>query len=61
MSTSTTIGHLIDGKIVTTGQRSQEVFNPATGVSSTRVLLADKATVEQAIASAQAAFKSPNA
>ena len=56
MSTPTTIGHLIDGKIVTTGQRSQEVFNPATGISSTRVLLADKATVEQAIASAQAAF-----
>ena len=56
MSTSHTIGHLIDGKIITTGQRSQEVFNPATGVSSTRVLLADKATVEQAIASAQAAF-----
>ena len=56
MSTPHTIGHLIDGKIITTGQRSQEVFNPATGVSSTRVLLADKATVEQAIASAQAAF-----
>ena len=56
MSTPHTIGHLIDGKIITTGQRSQEVFNPATGASSTRVLLADKATVEQAIASAQAAF-----
>ncbi len=56
MSTPLTIGHLIDGKMITTGQRSQEVFNPATGVSSTRVLLADKTTVEQAIASAQAAF-----
>lgn len=56
MTPPKTIGHLIDGKIVTTGQRSQEVFNPATGVSSTRVLLADKTTVEQAIASAQAAF-----
>ena len=55
-STHTTIGHLIDGKIVTTGQRSQAVFNPATGASNTRVLLADKATVAQAIASAQAAF-----
>ena len=53
---TTTIGHLIDGKIITTGQRSQAVFNPATGASTTRVLLADKATVEQAIASAQAAF-----
>ena len=56
MPANTPIGHLIDGKIITTGQRSQEVFNPATGVSDKRVLLADKATVEQAIASAEAAF-----
>ncbi len=54
-----TIGHLIDGEIVATvapGTRSQDVFNPATGRAEKRVLLADKATVEQAIASAQAAF-----
>ena len=56
MSAPTTIGHLINGKITTAGERSQAVYNPATGVSTTRVLLADKATVEQAIASAQAAF-----
>ncbi len=56
MPANTPIGHLIDGKIIITGQRSQEVFNPATGVSDKRVLLADKATVEQAIASAEAAY-----
>jgi len=54
-----TIGHLIDGKIVKPGTpdaRSQDVFNPATGQAEKRVLLASKATVEEAIASAQAAF-----
>ena len=59
MSTLPTIGHLIHGQIVlgTSAQsRSQDVFNPATGKAEKRVLLADKATVEQAIASAQAAF-----
>ncbi|MDB4942957.1 MAG: Methylmalonate-semialdehyde dehydrogenase [Labilithrix sp.] len=51
-----TIGHWIDGKNVLGGGRSQEVFNPATGVAEKRVLLADKETVQAAIASAQAAF-----
>ena len=50
------IGHLIDGKSVQGGTRSQDVFNPATGKAEKRVLLADRVTVEQAIASAQAAF-----
>ena len=51
-----TIGHLIDGKLVAGGSRSQDVFNPATGRAEKRVLLADAATIEQAIASAQAAY-----
>jgi malonate-semialdehyde dehydrogenase (acetylating)/methylmalonate-semialdehyde dehydrogenase len=51
-----TVGHLIGGQITTTGSRAQDVFNPATGKAEKRVLLADKATVEQAIANAQAAF-----
>jgi malonate-semialdehyde dehydrogenase (acetylating)/methylmalonate-semialdehyde dehydrogenase len=51
-----TIGHLIDGKSAQGGTRSQDVFNPATGQAEKRVQLADKLTVEQAIASAQAAF-----
>ena len=56
---TSTIGHLIDGKIVAPtleGERTQPVFNPATGQSTTSVALASKATVEAAIASAEAAF-----
>ena len=56
MSTLPTIPHLIDGQRVAGGSRAQDVFNPATGHAEKRVLLADKATVEQAIASAQAAY-----
>jgi malonate-semialdehyde dehydrogenase (acetylating)/methylmalonate-semialdehyde dehydrogenase len=56
MSSLPIVGHLIGGQSVTTGSRSQDVFNPATGKAEKRVLLADKATVEQAIANAQAAF-----
>jgi malonate-semialdehyde dehydrogenase (acetylating)/methylmalonate-semialdehyde dehydrogenase len=51
-----TIGHWIDGQNVTGEHRSQDVFNPATGVAEKRVLLADKATVEAAIASAEKAY-----
>ncbi len=50
------IQHLIDGQLVAGGTRSQDVFNPATGLAEKRVLLADKHTVEQAIASAHAAY-----
>src|SRR5665647_353512 len=50
------IKHLIDGQLVAGGSRSQDVFNPATGLAEKRVLLADKHTVEQAIASAHAAY-----
>ena len=56
MSTLPTIQHLIDGQLVAGGTRSQDVFNPATGQAEKRVLLADKHTVELAIASAQAAY-----
>jgi malonate-semialdehyde dehydrogenase (acetylating)/methylmalonate-semialdehyde dehydrogenase len=52
----TTIGHLINGQRVSGGTRTQPVYNPATGVSSLRVELADVATVQAAIASAEAAF-----
>ena len=50
------IQHLIDGQLVAGGSRSQNVFNPATGQAEKRLLLADKTTVEQAIASAYAAY-----
>jgi len=50
------IGHLIDGQITTAAAHTQPVYNPATGAVSGAVALADKATVEQAIASAAQAF-----
>ena len=56
MSNLPEIQHLIGGQIVAGGSRSQEVFNPATGKAEKRVLLADKLTVEQAIANAHAAY-----
>lgn len=51
-----TVGHLINGKIVTEGTRSQDIFNPATGEVINQVDMASGATVEQAIATAQNAF-----
>ena len=59
MSQLPTVSHLIDGHITagaSAAPRYQPVYNPATGQAEKRVLLADKLTVEQAIASAQAAF-----
>lgn len=56
MQTLPLVQHLIEGQLVAGGSRSQDVFNPATGRAEKRVLLADQATVEQAIASAQAAY-----
>src|SRR5438876_1025271 len=55
-TTTPTVGHLIDGQIITDTERTQPVFNPATGQSTTNVALASKATVEAAIASAGRAF-----
>ena len=55
-SVTSTLGHLIDGKRVAGGSRSQPVFDPATGASIRNVALADTLTVEAAIASSQAAF-----
>lgn len=49
--------HLINGQVVEgAGNRFQDVFNPATGEVTKQVALASKATVEEAIASAEAAF-----
>ena len=52
----TSIGHLINGQRVNGGTRTQPVYNPATGASSLNVQLADVATVQAAIASAETAF-----
>ncbi|MBS0609683.1 MAG: aldehyde dehydrogenase family protein, partial [Proteobacteria bacterium] len=53
---TSTVGHLINGQIVSDTERTQPVFNPATGQSTTSVALASQATVEAAIAAAEAAF-----
>lgn len=52
----TTIGHLINGQPRMDAARTQDVFNPATGKAEKKVALAPKATVEEAIAAAQAAY-----
>jgi malonate-semialdehyde dehydrogenase (acetylating)/methylmalonate-semialdehyde dehydrogenase len=51
-----TVGHLINGQIVNDAARLQDVYNPSTGEVSKQVALASKATVEQAITAAAAAF-----
>jgi malonate-semialdehyde dehydrogenase (acetylating)/methylmalonate-semialdehyde dehydrogenase len=52
----TTIGHLINGEIYNDNNRTQDVFNPATGKAEKKVSLASKATVKKAIAAAQEAY-----
>lgn len=52
----TVIGHLINGQITHESARTQDVYNPSTGEVSKQVALASKATVEEAIAAAQAAY-----
>ena len=52
----TTVGHLINGQVITEGTRSQDVYNPATGGVTKQVDLASKATVAEAIAAAEAAY-----
>jgi len=50
------VGHLINGEIREDAARTQDVFNPSTGEVSKQVALASVATVEEAIAAAEAAF-----
>src|SRR5690554_678570 len=52
----TALGHLINGARVDRQERSQDLYNRSTGEVKGRVSLASKATVEEAIAAAQAAF-----
>jgi len=53
----TPIGHLINGEIVPGDNgRVLDVYNPATGEVTRQVALASKSTVEEAIASAEAAL-----
>ena len=52
------VGHLINGEMTFDNEnsRTQDVFNPATGLAEKKVALASKQTVEEAISAAQAAF-----
>ena len=51
------VGHHINGRPVTvSGERSQAVYNPATGQVVRQVALASKATAQQAVAAAAAAW-----
>jgi len=54
----TTVGHFINGQMTTASERTQDVYNPSTGAVSKQVALASKATVEEAITAAQAAYPS---
>ncbi|GAA5525239.1 putative 3-oxopropanoate dehydrogenase [Microbulbifer aestuariivivens] len=50
------VGHYINGQVIEAAERTQDVFNPATGEATKQVAIAAKETVEEAIAAAQAAF-----
>ncbi|NBA82960.1 CoA-acylating methylmalonate-semialdehyde dehydrogenase [Pseudomonas putida] len=50
------VQHLIHGELVTKGERTADVFNPSTGQTVRKVELASRATVQEAIDSAKAAF-----
>ncbi|NCF16234.1 MAG: aldehyde dehydrogenase family protein, partial [Gammaproteobacteria bacterium] len=50
------IGHFINGTDVADDNRPAPVYNPATGELTKHVAMASKATVEDAIAAAEAAF-----
>jgi malonate-semialdehyde dehydrogenase (acetylating)/methylmalonate-semialdehyde dehydrogenase len=50
------VGHLINGENRTDATRQQDIFNPSTGKVSKQLAIAGKATVEEAIEAANAAF-----
>nr|ANC57836.1 Methylmalonate-semialdehyde dehydrogenase [Colwellia sp. C1] len=50
------VGHLINGENRTDATRHQDIFNPSTGHVSRQLAIAGKATVEEAIEAANAAF-----
>lgn len=57
MSQLPTLSHWINGaKVASTSGRSAPVYDPALGVQTKQVALADEAEIEQAIAAAAAAF-----
>ena len=56
-TTAATIAHYVNGHVVAGGSaRQQAVFNPATGVATGQVALANAADVDSAVVAAKAAF-----
>ena len=55
---STILGHFINNADVADDNRPAPVYNPATGARARQVAMAARATVEDAIAAAEAAFPS---
>lgn len=52
----TKLGHLINGVRVDREERTQDIYNPSVGEVAGQVGLASKATVEEAVAAAEAAY-----
>ena len=50
------VGHFINGELVADNERTQDVFNPASGKAEKQVALASQKTMESAIDAAQEAF-----
>ena len=50
------VGHYLNGQLITTGSKSQPVYNPSKGIISKEVLLGDSKTIDEAVAAAKAAF-----
>ena len=51
-----TVGHFINGEMVTDSSTTQPVFNPSTGEVSKQVALGGVKTIDEAVAAAKAAF-----
>ena len=59
VDTAPLIGHVVGGQVTTPeGSRTQDVFDPATGQVTGRVLLAEQADVDAAVAAAVVAAES---
>ncbi|AUM27085.1 MULTISPECIES: CoA-acylating methylmalonate-semialdehyde dehydrogenase [Acinetobacter calcoaceticus/baumannii complex] len=52
------VGHFINGEVVVDESNTQPVFNPSTGEISKQVSLGEAKTIDEAVASAKAAFPS---
>ncbi|MDB9691992.1 methylmalonate-semialdehyde dehydrogenase (CoA acylating), partial [Acinetobacter baumannii] len=50
------VGHFINGEVVVDESNTQPVFNPSTGEISKQVSLGGAKTIDEAVASAKAAF-----